>query len=328
VWFFRGAPQSGNGLDKRLSEVASNTSRATGVGNIGNSAPVVVPFNAPSAPDYTFPAHLEDRASTRVVAALPETESISAEPDRAPKKITTRDELATEVPPAPMQTAAKTSGRDRSPHLAVATKKIVADVTAAPAEERPNSNARDRSSVVAMRAKKIPPQVSTGSPEPRLNIGARDRSSEEATPKTKIGSTGPASIQGFVKDSKGEPIKGADLRIESRDGKQVFRTVRTDPTGRYSSPGLQPGVYRVTLVVNGAVKASITNTQAKENQPTQLNFDFKGTTQTSTAATTGRKHMVWVPNRTGSHIGGTWVEVDDKGTGHAESNMQTYTTRQ
>jgi hypothetical protein len=131
-----------------------------------------------------------------------------------------------------------------------------------------------------------------------------------------------------VKDANGEAIKGADLRIESSDGKQVFSTAKTDPKGRYISRGLQPGVYRVTLLVNGAVKASIMNRQTKVNQPTQLNFDFKATSQGGAIAAKGRKHMVWVPNRTGSHIGGTWVEVDDEGNGHAESNMQTYTTRQ
>jgi hypothetical protein len=31
---------------------------------------------------------------------------------------------------------------------------------------------------------------------------------------------GPASIQGIVKDAQGKPVKGADVRIESRDGKK------------------------------------------------------------------------------------------------------------
>ena len=74
---------------------------------------------------------------------------------------------------------------------------------------------------------------------------------------------GPSSIQGVVTDIKGQPIKGADVRIESKDGKQVFATAKTDGKGRYISQGLQPGVYRVTLMVNGAVKASITNTKTK-----------------------------------------------------------------
>ena len=121
-------------------------------------------------------------------------------------------------------------------------------------------------------------------------------------------------------------MKGTDVLIESRDGKQVFSTVKTDSKGRYISQGLQPGVYRVTLLVDGAVKASIMNTQTKANQPTQLNFDFKPTSQASNIAK-AKKHMVWVPNRTGSHLGGTWVEVDDKGNEHAESNIETYTAR-
>ena len=129
---------------------------------------------------------------------------------------------------------------------------------------------------------------------------------------------GPASIQGIVTDAKGQPIKGADVRVESRDGKQLFNTVKTDGKGHYISQGLKPGVYRISLVVNGAVKASIMNTSAKADQATQLNFDLKPTT--SGQAATGqkkRKHMVWMPPSTGSHTGGRWVEVDDTGSAGA-----------
>jgi hypothetical protein len=123
---------------------------------------------------------------------------------------------------------------------------------------------------------------------------------------------GPSSIQGIAKDAKGQPIKGADVRIESRDGKQLFNTVKTDVKGRYISQGLAPGVYRVTLIVNGAVKGSIMNTKTKPDQATQLNFDLKpvAPTQANTAAKSG-KHMVWMPAATGTHTGGRWVEVPD-----------------
>jgi len=123
---------------------------------------------------------------------------------------------------------------------------------------------------------------------------------------------GPSSIQGVVTDIKGQPIKGADVRIESRDGKQLFNTTKTDTQGRYISQGLQPGVYRVSLVVNGAVKAAIGNTKTKSDQATQLNFDLKPVAagQASTEQKKG-KHMVWMPPSTGTHTGGRWVEVDD-----------------
>jgi carboxypeptidase family protein len=129
---------------------------------------------------------------------------------------------------------------------------------------------------------------------------------------------GPSAIQGVVKDAKGQAIKGADVRIESKDGKQLFKTVKTDGSGRYVSDGLAPGVYRVTLIVNGAVKASIKNTQTQANRQTQLNFDLKGAAPSQvSAAAKGGKHMVWVPSNTGSHIGGRWVEVDEKGNADA-----------
>src|SRR6059036_3843980 len=53
---------------------------------------------------------------------------------------------------------------------------------------------------------------------------------------------GPSSIQGTVNDAKGQPIKGADVRIESKDGKQLFNTVKTDAKGRYISQGLTASV--------------------------------------------------------------------------------------
>jgi len=123
---------------------------------------------------------------------------------------------------------------------------------------------------------------------------------------------GPASIQGIVKDAQGKPIKGADVRVESRDGKQLLNTAKTDAQGRYISQGLQPGLYRVSLVVKGAVKAAIGNTKTKSDQTTQLNFDLKPVAagQASTEQKKG-KHMVWVPPTTGSHTGGRWVEVPD-----------------
>src|SRR5262249_18207261 len=166
--------------------------------------------------------------------------------------------------------------------------------------------------------------VTAAPPGTGSTTSVRYRELEAGVRTNKITAEGPASIQGFVKDAKGEPIQGAGVRIESRDGKQVFSTVKTDPKGRYISQALQPGVYRVTLLVNGAVKASIMNAQTKANQPTQLNFDLKPTSQAGNIAR-GGKHMVWVPARTGSHLGGNWVEVDDGGKAHSGSNIQTVT---
>ena len=131
---------------------------------------------------------------------------------------------------------------------------------------------------------------------------------------------GPGCIQGVVKDAKGQPVKGADVRVESRDGKQLFNTVKTDAKGRYISQGLKPGVYRVSLTVNGAVKASIMNTSAKADQATQLNFDLKpAVASPGSGGQKTVKHMVWMPPSTGTHTGGRWVEVDENTTGGANA---------
>ncbi|OLA99105.1 MAG: hypothetical protein AUH08_12550 [Verrucomicrobia bacterium 13_2_20CM_54_12] len=191
-------------------------------------------------------------------------------------------------------------------------------VTAAPPGTGVTTSVRDRASEAGLQTNKITADVTAAPPRTGFATNVRDRASEAGLQTNKIIADGPAAIHGFVKDAKGEPIKGAGVRIESRDGKQVFSTVKTDPNGRYISQGLQPGVYRVTLLVNGAVKASIMNTQTKADQPTQLNFDFKPTSEAGNIAK-GGKRMVWVPARTGSHIGGTWVEVEPLVLGNFEN---------
>ena len=141
---------------------------------------------------------------------------------------------------------------------------------------------------------------------------------------------GPASIQGIVKDAQGKPIKNADIRVESRDGKQVFGTAKTDSQGRYISQGLQPGVYRVSLVVNGVVKTAIGNTKTKADQATELNFDLKPATAGQATTTQQKKgtHKVWVPAGTGSHVGGRWVEVPDEGAQPGTLNVKRATGEQ
>ena len=118
-------------------------------------------------------------------------------------------------------------------------------------------------------------------------------------------------LQGIVKDVRGNPIQGADIRIEATKTGGLLTTVKTNANGRYSLEGLAAGKYRVTLVVNGAVKASINNTPVEPGESTQLNFELKQT-RASVTVTKG-KHWVWIPAFTGSRLPGRWVEVDDSG---------------
>jgi len=289
--------QPGNNVyDRYLQGLFTDVTHPTGVSGAGISVPVQNPSDSFTVPNYTSAGDLDPRRpNTRVTAAPPET-------------------------------GFNTSVRDRALEASLRTNKITADVIAAPPETAFNTSARDHAVEASLRTNKITADVTAAPPETGFNTSVRDRALEAGLRTNKITADGPASIQGFVKDAKGEPIKGADIRIESRDGKQVLSTAKTDSKGRYISQRLQPGGYRVTLLVNGAVKASIMNTQTNANQPTQLNFELKPTSQADNIAK-GGKHMVWVPNRTGSHLGGNWVEVDEKANEHSRSTVQTYSVR-
>src|SRR5206468_1810876 len=173
-------------------------------------------FNHITVADYTSPGALVPRRpDTHVTRAPPQTGFINGVPDRASEAGLRTNKITADVIAAPPETAFNTSARDHALEASLRTNKITADVTAAP-------------------------------PETGFNTSVRDRASEAGLRTNKIAADGPASFQGFVKDAKGEPIKGADIRIESRDGKQVLSTAKTDSKGRYVSQRLQPGGYRVT----------------------------------------------------------------------------------
>jgi hypothetical protein len=125
---------------------------------------------------------------------------------------------------------------------------------------------------------------------------------------TSLAFAGTAALEGNVNDTNGHPIKGADVKVEARTG-TLSKAVKTDANGHYAVTGLALGVpYKVTLIVNGTVKASILNANAREGKSNALNFDLK--VMKGPVA----KHMIWVPPDTGTHIGGgRWVTVDDNG---------------
>lgn len=120
---------------------------------------------------------------------------------------------------------------------------------------------------------------------------------------------GSARMQGVVKDSKGQPVAGAEVHIKAKDGSGLEKIVRTDSNGQYGVGKLPNTDYEVVLFVNGQVKASINNAKILSDKPTQL--DFKLTGQYATNKVSKHTHMIYVPAETGSNLSGRWVEVDD-----------------
>jgi hypothetical protein len=123
------------------------------------------------------------------------------------------------------------------------------------------------------------------------------------------------SIEGVVRGPDGKPLKDAEVRVEQKGNKSVV-TTKTDARGHYSYTRLSPGVYKVSVVLDGAVKSSVNVNATTTNS--RFDFDLKP------AAAKKVKHYVWVEAKTGTHMGAGWVEVNDAGnTTPGASNTQT-----
>jgi len=122
---------------------------------------------------------------------------------------------------------------------------------------------------------------------------------------------GEAGLSGIVKDSKGQPVQGAEIRIQGSDANKIGK-IHTTANGHYQYPELEAGTYNVTLAVDGVTKASINNVHTKAGETQTLNFEIiKGSRATPYAP---GKHHVWVPLQTGTHLG-AWMEVEGDGKG-------------
>ena len=123
---------------------------------------------------------------------------------------------------------------------------------------------------------------------------------------------GEAGLSGIVKDTKGQPLVGAEIRIQGSDPNKIGK-VYTKSDGRYSYAALEAGTYQVSLLVDGMTKASIRNVGTKAGESQTLNFELVKAAARPYAA---GKHYVWVPQQTGTHLG-DWMEVEGDGKGMA-----------
>src|SRR3984893_10116101 len=121
---------------------------------------------------------------------------------------------------------------------------------------------------------------------------------------------GEAGLSGIVRDSSG-PVQGAEIRIQGSDANKIGR-VHTTADGRYNYPELEAGTYSVSLIVGGAIKASISNVRTKAGETETLNFEILKGSQARPFAP--GKHYVWIPYTIGTHLA-HWAEVEGDGKG-------------
>jgi hypothetical protein len=111
------------------------------------------------------------------------------------------------------------------------------------------------------------------------------------------------SVQVDVKGLDGKPVNGAEVRIET--AKAGALSVKTDQKGRYVFKDLPVGLYKVTVLVN-KVPTAPANVRALSEGPVRVEFNLK-----AIAAGKKPKQWAWILQQ-GSHIGGRWVEVDER----------------
>jgi Carboxypeptidase regulatory-like domain len=111
-----------------------------------------------------------------------------------------------------------------------------------------------------------------------------------------------ASLQGGVMGTDGRPLKGAEVRIEATAMPSAPITTTTGSSGRYLFARLPAGVYKLSILTDGAVKFSVDIKMRGEKA--RLDFDL------SPSARKKIRNYVWVLGRTGSNLPGRWAERD------------------
>ena len=140
-----------------------------------------------------------------------------------------------------------------------------------------------------------------------------------------------SSIEGVVRGPDGKPMKGADVRLESKSKGVAAQMAKTDTSGRYQFANLGVAKYRVTVLWGSKVQGFIDNVNTTTSKAARVDFDLKGG---AAGQPKKAKHLVWVPSETGSNLGGRWVEEDDsagserveKKSGEALQRMQSNST--
>jgi len=87
-----------------------------------------------------------------------------------------------------------------------------------------------------------------------------------------------ATVSGKTNDTSGQPIVGATVELQSLDTGQKY-TLKTDKAGKFFSVGIQPGMYKVSLIKDGNVlfffnKVQVTLNDSDDSPNRNINFDL------------------------------------------------------
>jgi Carboxypeptidase regulatory-like domain len=117
-----------------------------------------------------------------------------------------------------------------------------------------------------------------------------------------------STLEGKISGPDGQPIKGADVRLQNSSARLEAMLTKTDMRGQYRFINVASGKYKVSVSSANVVQRLIADVKVDGNKRVDLQIS-----PADSAASTKEKHLVWVPPRTGTNIGGGWKEVDNTG---------------
>jgi len=117
-----------------------------------------------------------------------------------------------------------------------------------------------------------------------------------------------STLEGKVCGPDGQPIKGADVRLQNSSLTLEAALTKTDVRGQYRFMNVPSGKYKVSVSSANVAQRLIADVKVDGNKRVDLKIN-----PVNSAAGTKEKHRVWVPPPTGTNLGGRWKEVDTTG---------------
>src|SRR6478609_11206866 len=117
-----------------------------------------------------------------------------------------------------------------------------------------------------------------------------------------------STLEGKVCGPDGQPIKGADVRLQNSSLRLEAALTKTDVRGQYRFINVSSGTYKVSVSPANAERNLIADVKVDGDRRVDLKIS-----PANSAAGTKAKHLVRMPPPTGTNIGGRWKEVDNTG---------------
>ena len=117
-----------------------------------------------------------------------------------------------------------------------------------------------------------------------------------------------STLEGKVCGPDGQPMTGADVRLQNSSLTLEAALTKTDVGGQYRFMNVPSGKYKVSVSCANLGRNLIADVKVDGNKRVDLKVS-----RVNSAATTREKNLVRTPPPTGTNIGGKWREVDNTG---------------